>query len=384
MTDPSPSRFRRPLEGLLGTPATEGNHIEVLRDGEQIFPAMLDAIAAAERTVDLLTFVYWTGDIALRFADVLCERASQGVRCRVILDALGARHVDRDLVDRMRDSGVLFHWFRPFTKLSDPGHRTHRKVLICDERIGFTGGVGIAEEWDGTSDDGSGYRETQVRVEGPAVDGLRAAFADDWLDTDHPLLDERDRFPDLSGAGSSTAMVVRGESEMGRSDVAMLRHVLFELAEERVRITTAYLAPDDATIEILRRTAARGVQVQLLVPGESSDKEVARIAGENAYEPLLEAGVEIHHFTPSMLHAKVTTVDGEVGIVGSSNLNNRSMRLDEEVDLVVLDPEVVAELDAHTDADLERCDQVHLADWRERGAGKRVPQLVVGLIDRWA
>lgn len=383
----SGSRWRRVLEGSLGIPATEGNRVEVLRDGVAIFPAMLDAIDAATRTVDLLTFVYWRGEIARRFAASLCDRATNGVRCRVILDALGARHVDEDLIEAMQEAGVLVHWFRPLVDgdgMNHPGYRTHRKILVCDEEVGFTGGIGIAEEWDGSSDDGSGWRETQLRVRGPVVDGLRAAFLDDWLDSGHALIDERDRFPDQPKEGTTTAMVVRGESEHGRSDIALLRQLLFAQVQERIRVTTPYFAPDVSVLAALVSAAQRGVRVQVLVPGGNNDKEVAQLATERHYVELLDAGVEVHVYRPTMLHAKVVTVDGELAVVGSANLNHRSLQLDEEVDVVLFDPDVVAELDAHTDADLTRCERItseHL-DHAIRRARSPLRSLT-GLVARW-
>jgi cardiolipin synthase len=375
-------RYRRALEGLLGTPATEGNRIDVLRDGVEIFPAMLEAIEQARHTVDLLTFVYWEGDIAHRMAAALCARAGDGVRVRVILDSLGARHVHNDLIEQMDDAGVLLHWFRPLVPGQGPGHRTHRKVLICDEKVAFTGGVGIADEWDGSSDDETGWRETQIRVTGPAVDGLRAAFVDDWLDAEHLLFDDHDRFPKQPQDGSTTAMIVRSESEHGWSDGALLRHAVLELAQRRVRITTAYLAPSPEMIATLCRTAARGVQVQLIHPGPQTDKEIARLAAERVYDDLLEGGIELYEFQPTMLHAKVLTLDGLVSVVGSSNLNMRSLSHDEEVDVVMFDPDVTAILDAHTDAHLERCERVD-ESWNQRSPVRWAPQRLVGLIDRW-
>ncbi|MFW5933670.1 MAG: phospholipase D-like domain-containing protein [Actinomycetota bacterium] len=379
--------WRRVLEGTLGIPASEGNRVEVLRDGRTIFPAMLEAIGAATRTVDLLTFVYWRGDVARRFAEVLCDRAAAGVRCRVILDALGARHVDRALIEDMVAAGVQLHWFRPLIDAGDtrnPGHRTHRKVLVCDEEVGFVGGVGIAEEWDGSSDDGTGWRETQLRLRGPIVDGLRAAFLDDWIEEADDPFDDRDRFPVQPADGPTTAMVVRGESEEGWSDVAMLRRVLFARARRRIRITTPYFAPDEVMFAALARAASRGVQVQLLLPGPNNDKEVARLATERRYPDLLEAGIELYHFVPTMLHAKVLTVDGETGIVGSANLNHRSLQIDEEVDVVLLDPEVVAQLDDQTDDDLRRCEQLSTEVLDGAAATARKPlRLLTGLIERW-
>ena len=374
---------RRRIEGLLGTPATEGNQVEVLRDGVEIFPAMLDAIARAEHTVDLLTFVYWTGDIARSFADRLIERAREGVRCRVILDSLGSRHVDRDLVDEMAGAGVLVRWFRPLVEGQWPGYRTHRKVLICDEEVAFAGGVGIADEWDGSSADGTGWRETQLRLRGPIVDGLRAAFADDWLEVDDVLFDDHDRFPEQPQDGTVTAMVVRGESEPGFNDVALLRRILLEVARDRVRITTAYLSPPETVIDWIRQATTRGVRVQMLVPGPQSDKEIARLAAEHVYDELMDAGVELHEFRPTMMHAKVMTVDGVLAVVGSTNLNDRSLRHDEEVDVVLFDADLAALLDAHMDADLARSEPVRVGSWNGRSPARWVPRRLVGLVERW-
>ena len=195
--DPA-SRYRRALEGVIGVPATEGNRVDVLRNGDEIFPAMLEAIGGAEHTVDLLTFVYWKGEVGRAFADALAERARVGVRVRVLLDGWGARTIERSLVALLEESGVAVRWFRPLGRLhlGQFNHRTHRKVMIVDERVGFTGGVGIADEWQGDARNADEWRDTHFRVRGPAVDGLRSAFLDNWLETDPTLFDESvDRFP---------------------------------------------------------------------------------------------------------------------------------------------------------------------------------------------
>jgi cardiolipin synthase A/B len=380
-------RARRVLEGLLGIPATEGNLVERLRNGDEIFPAMLEAIAAAQHTVDFSTFVYWQGEIAQRFAASLCARASAGVRVRVILDALGTRHMDEELLARMEDAGVRVHQFRPtadgsFDDLKSVGHRTHRKVLVIDEEVAFTGGVGIAEEWEGDARDDTEWRDSHFRVTGPAVDGLRAAFVDDWLEAEEwPLTDERDRFPVQPQCGSQTVQVVRGEAEHGWSDIAMLKHALLDLAEEQVRITTAYFSPDPTLTERLCATARRGVDVLVLMPGDHTDKRLPQVVGELAYEKLLEAGVRIHRYERTMLHAKVLTVDGVLANVGSANINSRSLRHDEECDLVVFDPELARQLDDDLEEDLRSSRRVDAAEWADRGVVQRVQERVVDAFD---
>lgn len=383
----APDRARRVLEGLLGIPATEGNRVDRLRNGDAIFPAMLDAISAAEHTVDFATFVYWRGGIAHRFADAMCERAAAGVRVRVILDALGTRHMDEDLLEQMSAAGVHVHRFRPaldgaFEDLGNVGHRTHRKVLVIDEEVAFTGGVGIAEEWEGDARDGSEWRDSHFRVTGPAVDGLRAAFVDDWLEAeDWPITDARDRFPVQPQRGEHTVQVVRGEAEHGWSDIAMLKYALLDLAETNVNITTAYFSPDPRLTDKLCETARRGVAVQVLMPGGHTDKRLPQLVGELAYEQLLEAGVSIHRYERSMLHAKVLTVDGVLANVGSANLNSRSLRHDEECDLVVFDAEFTRKLDEDLAEDLRYSVPVDPGDWEDRGVVQRIQETVADAID---
>lgn len=376
-------RIRRTLEGVLGVPATEGNRIDVLRNGDEIFPAMLDAITGAEHTIDFLTFVYWAGDIGTVVARALAERARAGVRVRVLLDALGARTMDRDLIDLMADQGVQVRWFRPLHRFR-PGqlnHRTHRKVLIVDEACGFTGGVGIADEWKGDARDEQEWRDTHFRCEGPIVDGLRAAFLDNWAETD-PVLYEAgvDRFPEQPQPGQAVTQCIRGASETGCSDVATLLRTLLQMAEDRVRITTAYFVPDEELISRLCEAADRGVDVDILIPGPFADKRVVQLAAETSYARLLEHGVSIWNYQPTMLHAKIMTVDGHVANIGSANLNRRSFSFDEEINIVALEPGLIATLDDQFEEDLDRSVRIQPRRWDGRSLTQRtVEQLVVPL-----
>jgi cardiolipin synthase len=380
-TDQLAARYRRHLEGLLGIAATEGNRIEALRNGDEIFPAMLDAIRGAERTIDLLTFIYWDGRIGEEFATALAARAEQGVRVRVLLDALGARRMRRTWIAHMEADGVQVAWFRPPTaRFWHWEHRTHRKVLVCDERVAFTGGVGIADEWLGDARHVGEWRDTHFRVTGPAVDGLRAAFVDNWAETDGSVWDDDvDLFPEHERTGTSVVQVVRGEAESGWSDITTLVRALLRLSQRRVRIATAYFSPDEETRELLAETARRGVAVQVLVPGPHADKRFVQLAGEDDYTYLLEAGVDIAAFQPSMLHTKIMLVDDVVACIGSANLNSRSLAHDEEVDLAVFDPSLVAVLNGHFDEDWGRSEDVDLTRWRRRPAYQRGLERVVNL-----
>jgi cardiolipin synthase A/B len=377
--------LRRRLEGLLGIPATEGNRVDLLRNGDQIFPAMLEAIRQATSTIDFLTFVYWRGDIAREFAHALADRAQQGVRVRVLLDAVGGRLIESDLIDRMSECGVTVEWFRkpwvvsPFKQ----NHRTHRKILVCDERVGFTGGVGIAEEWCGDARDASEWRDTHVRVVGPAVDGLAAAFAQNWAETGRPLYEEPDRFPEHEPAGTSVVQVARGSASVGWNDMATVFRVAMESAQERLQMTTAYFVPDEGFQRLLCDAAARGVEVDVMLPGPHADKRVCQLASESIYERLVDCGVRIWAFQPSMLHAKTLTVDGVVAVLGSANLNRRSMSHDEEVVLSVFDAAIARSLEDDFAADLERCERIEPRRWADRPLRQKAAEQATTVLHRW-
>ncbi len=373
--------LRRRLEALLGIPATEGNGLTLLKNGDRIFPAMLEAIRTSTRTVDLLTFAYWKGDIADEFASALAERAEAGLTVRVLIDAVGGRLMERSLLDRMTSSGVQVEWFRTPVwqgKLLSPlkhNHRTHRKVLVCDEVVGFTGGVGIAEEWCGDARNADEWRDTHVRVTGPAVDGLSAAFAQNWAETGHALVEPHRRFPEHELVpGGSCVQVARGSATVGWNDMATVFRLMLESAEDRIRMMTAYFVPDDCFQQLMLDAVARGVQVDVMLPGPHSDKRVCQLASESIYSTLVEGGVRIWAFQPSMLHAKVLTVDGLASVVGSANMNRRSMNHDEEVVMSVLDPEVTRRLEADFDEELPRCVRIEPRRWAERPLHQKVQE----------
>jgi cardiolipin synthase len=377
--------LRRRLETVIGTPFTEGNAVTVLRNGDEIFPAMLDAIRSAESTVDLCTFVYWQGDIAVEFAEAMAQRARAGVRVRLLIDALGGRLIDKTLVTQMDEAGVQVEWFRkPLMKSPfKSNHRLHRKVCIVDGRVGFTGGVGIAEEWCGDARNESEWRDTHLRVEGPAVDGLQSAFIQNWAETGRALYDESDTFPEQPQRGRSTVQIARGSASLGWDDMQSAFHVMLGSAQERLRIATAYFAPDDDFLETLCAAAGRGVEVDLLLPGPHADKRVCQLASEAAYARLVDAGIRVWNFQPAMMHAKVMTVDGYASVVGSSNFNRRSLDHDEEVVLIALDPDLTATLDAHLDDDFRRSELIDLSRWEERGVPQRVFEKATKPIRRW-
>ena len=378
-------RARRRLEALLGVPATEGNSVEVLRNGERIFPAMLEAIRSAERTVDLLTYVYWDGWPAEAFAEALAGRAHAGRRVRVLVDAVGGARMPRPVAQTMRSAGVDLCLFRP-PWLRSPlthNHRTHRKVLVVDGLVAFTGGVGIAQEWQGDARGPSEWRDTQIRVRGPAVAGLSAAFVQNWAETGHTLEDVGDQYPAIPAAGDQVVQVVRGSASIGWDDIHTAWYALLAAAQQRVTLQTAYFAPDPEFLDWVRRASERGVQVQLLLPGPHYDKALSRLASERYYDTLLGAGVELWRYQPTMLHTKILTVDAEVAMIGSSNFNRRSLDHDEEVACILLGGAAPGALLADFEADLRRSEPVEPARWRARDLRRRVGEQAIRPLGRF-
>ncbi|WP_406095747.1 phospholipase D-like domain-containing protein [Streptomyces sp. NBC_01013] len=378
-------RLRRRLERLIGVAATEGNHLVPLRNGDEIFAAMLDAIRRAEHTVDMMTFVYWRGDIAQEFADALAERARAGVRVRLLLDGFGSRLIEKDQLAAMDEAGVSVAWFRKPVRLSPlkQNHRCHRKVLVVDEATAFTGGVGIAEEWCGDARNEKEWRDTHVQVCGPAVDGLAAAFAQNWAECHEELFDAHDRFVELEPCGDAVVQVVRGSASVGWQDMQTLLRVVLESAEERIRLTTAYFAPDAYFIELLCAAARRGVVVEILLPGPHTDKRVCQLAGQRYYEDLTACGVRIFQYQPTMMHTKAITVDRVAALIGSTNFNRRSLDHDEEVMLAVMDPEFTATLDGHFEQDMRASELIDGRRWRRRSVAQRVREASVLPIRRF-
>ena len=379
------TRYRTALECLLGVPATEGNQVDVLRNGDEAFPAMLDAVRSASSTVDLHTFGHWNGSVGAGFTDALVDRARAGVRVRVLLDAYGTRHMDRALLERLSDAGAIVEWFRPLSnwRITQSTHRGHRKLLVCDNRVAFTGGIGIGDHWSGDASEPNQWRDTNVRVRGPAVNGLQGAFLNNWAETRQPLYDEDvDPFPDQPQAGSCPVQVVRGDAETGWGDISTLIRAFVGLACERLRISASYFVPDAEAQALLCAAAERGVSVELLRPGPHVSSRMSQLASDAQCRRLLEGGVRIWSYQPTVLQAKVMTVDGAMASVGAANFNSRSLTLDDEVNVVVFDRDTVGTIDAQFDDDLRCSEPLDEGSWRRRSLGRRSAEVLPGVLAR--
>ena len=371
--------FLRAAEALTGAPVSFGNDAELLINGDQIFPSYLGAIKDAEETVNLLTYAYWRGDIAIEVADTLCEKASAGVECNVIVDAVGAAKMDRKLVHKMRDAGVNVCFFRPpkpyaVRRLQ---YRTHRKLLIVDGTTGFTGGVGIAEEWTGNAEDPDHWRDTHVRVSGPVVRGLQGAFAENWLECTGDVLAGDRYLPYIEELEDGGPMqVMRSSATVGDSNAEALIYLAVAAAKRSLELTSAYFVPRPAFTKALVEAAERGVRMRILVPGSHIDKQFVRTAGRAAYDELIAAGIEIYEYCPTMLHAKTLTVDEIWSSVGSVNFDNRSFQLHDEVTLCVQSERFASQLHEVFERDLEDSERIEPDKWRERPITQRARENV--------
>jgi cardiolipin synthase len=377
--------FLRAAEALTGAPVSYGNDVDLLINGDQIFPAYLEAIRQAEETINLLTYAYWKGDIAIEVAEAVCERAEAGVECNVLIDAVGGAQMARNLVERMREAGVTFCWFRPpkpyaVRRLQ---YRTHRKLLIVDGKLGFTGGVGIAEEWTGDAQDPDHWRDTHVRVHGPVVRGLQGAFAENWLEGTGNVLAGDRYLPDLDEVEDGGPMqVMRSSATVGDTNAEALSYLALAAAKRSIELTSAYFVPRPAFTEALVEAAERGVELRILVPGSYIDKRLVRTAGRAAYDTLLDAGIEIYEYSPTMLHAKTLVVDGIWSCVGSINFDNRSFQLHDEVALCVQSERFAGELHETFERDLAVSERIEPEHWDERPRTQRAREKVTKLARR--
>jgi cardiolipin synthase A/B len=346
----------------------------------------LETIRQAESTINCLTYVYWRGEIAREVAGALADRARDGLDVNLLLDAVGTAKMERDLLDDMRDAGVTVARFRPLKPYAVRrlNNRTHRKLLIADGRVGLTGGVGIAEEWTGNAHDPDHWRDTHVRVAGPAVLGLQGAFAENWLEATGNVLVGIGHLPELEPVRDDGApmQVVRSSAGIGDTNIEALYFLAIASARERIELTAAYFVPRPAFIEALCDAADRGVAVRVLVPGSHIDKGFVRTAGRGTYETLLECGVRIWEYGPTMLHAKTLVVDGAWSSVGSVNFDNRSFQLHDEVTLCVQSRSFAGVLAEQFERDLAVSEEIDPERWKERGLLKRAGENALRLARR--
>ncbi len=375
-------QFFRAMGMLLGPDITEGNRTTALMNGREIFPAMLEAIRGAKKTVLFETFIYWSGEIGEEFAEALSERARAGVKVHVLLDWVGSIQVDRALMQRMKDAGVEAHMFHPLRwyNLGRMNNRTHRKLLIVDGCVGFTGGVGIAEPWTGNAEDADHWRDCHFRVEGPVVAQMQSVMLSNWSKTTGVILHGSDYFPELQPAGDQRAQMFHSSPSGGSESMQLMYLIAITAAVKSIDIASAYFVPDEMARLALVAALERGVRVRVITPGKHTDQPTVRHASRALWGELLEAGAEIHVYEPTMYHCKMVLVDGLLSSVGSTNFDPRSFHLNDEANLNVYDTAFTAQLTRVFEADLARCRRVTLEDWQRRPPLEKARERMTALL----
>jgi cardiolipin synthase len=375
-------QFVRSMGSLLGPPLVGGNRAQELLNGCRIFPSMLQAIRSASRTITFETYIYWSGEIGREFSEALSERARAGVRVHVLLDWVGTGKIDEGFLEAMRDAGVEVERYHPprWYNLGRLNNRTHRKLLVVDGRVGFTGGVGIADPWLGDADSPEHWRDSHFRIEGPAVAQMQAAFMDNWLKTRATVLHGEEYFPPLDHVGPHYAHVFCSSPGEGSESVRLMYLLSIASARERILVANAYFVPDDLSVEAFVAARNRGVEIDIIVPGRRTDAVITRRASRSRWGPLLEAGVRIHEYQPTMYHCKVMVVDEQWVSVGSTNFDSRSFRLNDEANLNVYDAEFAARQAEIFRADLACSRRVSLEAWRRRPWREKVGERAAGLL----
>jgi cardiolipin synthase len=375
------TQFKVSLTALFGSNAIPGNSVETLFNGDRIFPSMLRAIREARNTITFETYIYWRGEIANQFADALIEKAKEGVSVKVLLDWVGSLPMDETLTERMKAAGVEVVKFRPvaWTTVDRVNNRTHRKLLITDGRIGFTGGVGIGDEWNGDARTPNEWRDNHYRLEGPAVAEMQAAFAEHWLEATGELLMGDRYFPEIAPAGDHEAQVV--VSSTGQRNVMhLMLMTALAAAEKSIRLGTPYFVPDEITRQQLLEARRRGVEIDIIVPGENTDARIVRKASRHFWGEMLEAGIRVHEFDQTMYHSKIVIVDEVWTSVGSTNIDERALRLNDEANVNFYDQRFAREQIALFDADLKRARPYTLARWQQRSAQEKVSDWLASLL----
>lgn len=372
--------FERALGSLLGPGIVGGNAVTELLNGDQIFPPMLAAIQGAKKSITFETYIYWSGDIGKQFADALSERARAGVRVHVLLDWVGSAKMDESYLTEMKEAGVQIekfhkpHWYN----LARLNNRTHRKLLVVDGQVGFTGGVGIAPQWMGNAQDPDHWRDSHYLVRGPVVAQMQATFLDNWLKVTGKVLHGALYFPPIAPAGAQKAQMFSSSPSSGSESMQLMYHLAITAAERSIDLSVAYFVPDELTQKHLMDALARGVRVRFITPGEHTDTDTVKAASRATWGPLLLAGALIYEYQPTMYHCKVMIVDQLLVSVGSTNFDNRSFRLNDEANLNVYDAAFAKRQTEVFEDDLKRSRRVTYEEWLNRPLREKAHEKLTG------
>jgi len=376
----SEPQFVRTMGNLLGPGILAGNRVKALQNGDEIFPAML----GARETITFETYIYWSGDIGTEFSDALCERARAGVKIHVLLDAVGTGKIEKEFLNDLKAAAVEVERYHPlhWYSIARINNRTHRKLLIVDGRVGFTGGVGIADLWAGHAQSKDHWRDSHYQIEGPAVAQMQAAFTDNWIKTRAKVLFGPEYFPQLKPAGDSLAQVSKSSRSEGSESVRLMYLLSIASATNTIRLQAAYFVPDVLAIETFLAARKRGVKIEIIVPGPHSDAKIVQRASRSRWAELLDAGVKIYEYQSTMYHCKVIIVDDLWVSVGSTNFVDRSFRINDEANLNIYDAGFAAEQVKVFEADKQKSHLMIRAEFKERSKIGRMFDELAGTMRR--
>jgi cardiolipin synthase len=361
--------FLTTMAGSTGVPFLEGNALEVLNNGDEFYPAMLNAISAAQCSITIEAYIYWAGDIGRRFAQALAARAKAGIGVKILLDAVGSSTIGDEILEILEKGGCQLAWYNPARPYSIGrfNQRTHRKSLILDGRVAFTGGAGIADHWMGRAQDHEHWRDIQIRMEGPAVMPLQSGFAQNWIQATGEVITGLEFYPAFDErAGELSVQTILSSPETGASAARTFYYLSIAAARRTIDIANPYFVPDQGAIDLLIAARKRGVKVRVMVAGLYNDNWLARQNSVRLYGPLLKAGIEIYEYNHTMLHQKTMVVDGVWSTVGTTNFDSRSFAHNEENNVCVCDAEFARRLQTIFTDDIKGCDVMTLKKWRAR------------------
>ncbi|RZL89793.1 MAG: cardiolipin synthase B [Variovorax sp.] len=375
-------QLRRAMGVLLGPPIVDGNRFEALINGDRIFPPMLEAIRGAKHSITFETYIYWSGEIGRAFADALSERARAGVKVHVLLDWVGSQKIDESFLASMKEAGVeILKFHKPdWWDIARFNNRTHRKLLVVDGVVGFTGGVGIAPEWTGNAQDPDHWRDSHFKVEGPVVAQMQGVFMDNWIKVSGKVLHGERYFPAIRARGDGAAQMFSSSPSGGSESMHLMYLLAIAAATKAIDLSSAYFVPDDLTRDALVAAVKRGVRVRIITPGPIMDAQTVRRASRAGWGPLLEAGVQMSEYQPTMYHCKVMVVDDLLVSVGSTNFDNRSFRLNDEANLNIYDEAFAKAQVAVFDADWKQSKPMSFAQWQERPWHEKVVEHLASLL----
>jgi cardiolipin synthase len=374
--------FLTTIIGATGAPLVAGNQLTILNNGDEFYPAMLEDIARAEMSITIEAYIYWAGQIGLDFAHALAERARAGVRVKILLDAFGSSDIGDEIVHELEEAGCQIAWYNPLRwyTLGRLNQRTHRKSLIIDGRVAYTGGAGIADSWLGHAEDATHWRDIQVRLEGPAVTPLQTGFSQNWLETTQELISGPLYYPVLEPVGDVSALTIISTPVTGASTARILYYLSIAAARRSILIANPYFVPDPAALDTLIDARHRGVDVRIMVAGKRDENWLSRNNAVRLYGRLLAAGVTILEYDATMLHQKTMVVDALWATVGTTNFDNRSFAHNEENNVCVYDRRIARELIAIFEEDMKQCSTVGYDTWRRRGLWRKGQEAIAALL----